>query len=343
MFCVLVCALGIGTASGQTRVVPAFDLSVRILADVPVINVEGQVIVPPRNRPVDSVEFDLDRRVREFQVSVIEPSGSSVAATAVRQRNSAVVTLPAPVPANSPITLRFNYSIGENSARSFYVARDGVLFSGESAGWYPRPSSHRRATGRLRFHSPEGVTVVSTGRQLGARDNNGWVRFEVNDPTTFSMASARHEIYTSPGDPTVALHLLTPRSRANERLALIRRILAILVDEFGPYPHPDLEVVEMPNAAMGGAGNGTSLEGFLVISPDVIDRASLLTLAHEITHQWWADSVFAVGQAPVLLAETMANYGGLRALEAILANAPQPRCAGAASRASRQSLAAVAI
>ena len=99
----------------------------------------------------------------------------------------------------------------------------------------------------------------------------------------------------------------------------------------------------MPNAAMGGTGNGTSLEGFLVISPDVIDRASLLTLAHEITHQWWADSVFAVGQAPVLLAETMANYGGLRALEAILANAPQPRCAGAASRASRQSLAAVAI
>ena len=73
----------------------------------------------------------------------------------------------------------------------------------------------------------------------------------------------------------------------------------------------------MPTAAMGGSGSGTSLEGFLVVSPDVIERASLLTLAHEIAHQWWADSVFAVGQAPVLLAETMANYGGLRALEGI--------------------------
>ena len=111
--------------------------------------------------------------------------------------------------------------------------------------------------------------------------------------------------------------MLTPRAKAAERLALIRRILALLVDEFGRYPHPDLEVVEMPNAAMGGPGNGTSLEGFLVISPDVIDRASLLTLAHEIAHQWWADSVFAVGQAPVLLAETMANYGGLLALEGL--------------------------
>ena len=60
VFSVLVCALGIGTASGQTPVVPAFDLSVRILTDVPGVNVEGQVIVPPRNRPVDSVEFDLD-------------------------------------------------------------------------------------------------------------------------------------------------------------------------------------------------------------------------------------------------------------------------------------------
>ena len=38
----------------------------------------------------------------------------------------------------------------------------------------------------------------------------------------------------------------------------------------------------MPNAAMGGSGNGTSLEGFVAVSPDVIERASLLTLAHEI-------------------------------------------------------------
>ena len=135
-------------------------------------------------------------------MSVIGPSGSSVPATAVRQRNSAVVTLPAPVPAGSRITLCFKYSIGENSARSFYIARDGVLFSGESAGCRIRG---RRPTGAppdaSRSHPPEGVTVVSTGRQLGPRDEDGWVRFEVNDPTTFSLAAGRHDIYTSPGDP----------------------------------------------------------------------------------------------------------------------------------------------
>ena len=53
------------------------------------------------------------------------------------------------------------------------------------------------------------------------------------------------------------------------------------------------------------------------MSSDVIERASLLTLAHEISDQWWADSVFAVGDSPILLAETMANYGALRAVEAI--------------------------
>ena len=51
----------------------------------------------------------------------------------------------------------------------------------------------------------------------------------------------------------------------------------------------------MPDAAMGGSGNGTSLEGFVAVSTDVIERVSLLTLAHEISHQWWADCVFATG------------------------------------------------
>ena len=50
---------------------------------------------------------------------------------------------------------------------------------------------------------------------------------------------------------------------------------------------------------------------------DIIERASLPTLAHEISHQWWADCVFGVGRSRELITEVMSNYGALRAIEGI--------------------------
>jgi hypothetical protein len=305
---------GAGGAFAQTSTVPLVDVSVRIQTEDPALEIDGQIVVPARTRPVESIELQIDRRIRDLEVSVVTPPGP---ATVSRKGNSAIVTLATPVPPGSPVTIRFRHRISANSTRSFYIARDAILLSGESYRWYPLPSSHRRATGRLRFHAPDDMNVVATGRRIGTGDADGWVRFEVTDPTTFSFAAGRHEVYTSPGEPAVALHLLKARSRAADRLALIRQILTVLVDEFGRYPHPDLEVVEMPAGAMGSAENGTSLEGFVVVGSDIIERASLATLAHEISHQWWTDSVFAIGPGAVLLTEAMANYGALRAFEGI--------------------------
>ena len=324
-FALLACAAASEAQTPTAPAVPVLDLTVRISAWDPGLDIDGQLTVPAGARIVDSVELQIDRRVSDLEISAAT-AGQFAQVTVARRGNSAVITLPAPVAAGSRVTLRFRYRLGANSVRSFYIARDGVLLSGESFRWYPLPSGSRRATGQLSFLLPEGLTVAATGRRIGPREAGGAVRFEVTNPTTFSFAAGRHEVYTSPvvfpivrgeGEPVVALHLLTPRPGATERLAFIRRILDVLVDEFGPYPHPDLEVVEMPAAAMGGTENGTSLEGFVVVGSDIIERASLLTLAHEISHQWWADSVLPVGPSAVLLGEAMVNYGALRAFEGI--------------------------
>lgn len=111
--------------------------------------------------------------------------------------NAAVAALAAPAPAGSPVVLTFRYRIGASSARSFYIAGDGVLLSGESFRWYPLPSTTRRATGRLRFLAADGLTVAATGRRVATRAADGWVGFEVSDPTTFSFPVGRHEIYRS--------------------------------------------------------------------------------------------------------------------------------------------------
>jgi hypothetical protein len=42
---------------------------------------------------------------------------------------------------------------------------------------------------------------------------------------------------------------LRDRPRIQQRLQQLRAIVSALEAEFGPYPHPDLEIVEMPALA----------------------------------------------------------------------------------------------
>ena len=171
--------------------------------------------------------------------------------------------LPAAVAAGVPVLLGFSTSAEAASSRGLYAGEDGAYISGEAATWYPLPAGSRRATGTTRFVVPAGFTVASTGRQR-ATTQTGTFEFDIADPTTVSFAAGRHTVHRLPGRPAIALHLLTARPRVTERLQTIRRILTALEAEFGAYPHPDLEIVEMPDTPAGSAYAGTSLEGFVV-------------------------------------------------------------------------------
>jgi len=135
----LACRLGTAAASAQTPAVPVFDISVRVHTDDPALEIEGQVVVPARSSPVASVELQIDRRIADLEVSVASPSGSAGPGTLSTTGNAVVVAWATPAPAGSPVVLKFRYRIGANSARSFYIAGDGVLLSGESFRWYPLP------------------------------------------------------------------------------------------------------------------------------------------------------------------------------------------------------------
>jgi hypothetical protein len=192
------------------------------------------------------------------------------------------------------------------------------MISGEAYNWYPIPAGTRRATGRLRFVAPGDFSVAATGRRLTEQSfGAGVFVFDVTDATTFSFAAGRHRVHRSEGSPAIALHLLRDRRRISERIQQIRRIVSALETEFGPFPHPDLEIVEMPPLPAGDTNSGTSLEGFIVAGESQVDAFNLVFLAHEIGHQWWADCVFATGRANSLLSEAMAQYASLRAVEAL--------------------------
>ena len=294
---------------------PDFDISI-VMAPARVA-IDAQVTLPARNRAVETVTLQLDRRCTDPDVELLSAAGNTPV-TAVRKGSALTVTFASAIPADQPIRLRLRYAIDAVERRSFYVGEAGAYFSGESYNWYPLPSETRRAKGRLRFTLPAGFVVASTGRRQPAPPiANNVSDFVVDDPTTFSFAIGRHQIHQDKGSPTVAIHMLRERPLVRERLELLRRILSAAVAEFGPYPHPDLEVVEMPEGAAGPAGSGTSLEGFVVVAPDVMDSFDMATIAHEVSHQWWADSIFGTGPGTILIGEGMAEYGALRVVEAI--------------------------
>ena len=304
---------GVIPAWAQPRTsTPDFDITV-VMAPARV-TIDAQLTIPPRNREVQAVTLQLDRRCSDPDVDL---PGGGTTVTTVRKGSSVTVTFASAIPAGQSIRLRVRYAIGAAQARSFYVAEDGAYFSGESYNWYPIPSDTRRARGRLHFTLPSGFVVASTGRRQPSAAAGNTSDFVIDAPTTFSFAIGRHQIHEEEGSPTIAIHTLRPRPLVRERLDLLRRILSATVAEFGPYPHPDLEVVEMPEGAAGPAGSGTSLEGFVVVSPDVMDAFDTATIAHEVSHQWWADSIFGTGPGSMLIADGMAEYGALRAVETI--------------------------
>ena len=240
----LACALGTAAASAQTPAVPVFDISVRVHPDDPGLEIEGQVVVPARSSPVASVELQLDRRIVDLEVSIGSPPGSAGPATLSTTGDAAVVAWTTPAPAGCPGRSHVSIPHRRERDKKLLHCRRRCPAQREFVPLVSSlPATNRRATGRLRFLAADGLTVAATGRRVATRDPDGWIGFEVSDPTTFSFAVGRHVIYRSAGEPVITLHLLRARLRAEERLALIRRILTVLVEEFGRYPHPDLEGV----------------------------------------------------------------------------------------------------
>jgi hypothetical protein len=307
------------SSSAQARLdAPTYDIWVRLVTTAQRLDIEAQVTIPPATSPAEALTFQLDPRCSDPEVTIRDGSAAASRLEVARSGNRLTVALAVPTAPGKPTVLEFRYSIGPAGARSFYITGDYAFISGESFAWYPRQSSSRRSTGRLRFTLPDGFVVAATGRYQPAGKVTGPRRdFLVAEPTTFSFAAGRHQVVAQSGSPDLALHLLRARPLAGERLAALRRILDALVHEFGGYLHPDLEVVEMPAAAAGGRDSATSLEGFVVVGPGVMDSFTLPIVAHEVSHQWWADCVFGVGPNSVLLTETMAQYGALRATRAI--------------------------
>lgn len=320
--CLILAFSVFGKPMNPRESVPRYDLSVQLNPEVRRFDLSGTLRFKTSDTEQGTFEFRLDRRVQLIKVEVIEPAlNASSINVSPRSAGGFALALAKAIPAHANVVLRFSCQATSGWATRFYLGPESAFFSGEAFAWYPRFEAFRRATGTLRFSVPTGYQVAATGlKRKGATSESSSV-FNVETPTTFSFAAGRYHVYESASKPPVALYLIKPRDNAQvqTRLQSLRKIVNSLENEFGTYPHKAFEMVEVSEAAAGGAGSAYSMEGFVGSGPENFEAFNLALVAHETAHQWWADSIGTKGgRGAQLLTESMAQYGALRVVERLV-------------------------
>ncbi|NVI98543.1 hypothetical protein HV824_10455 [Myxococcus sp. AM009] len=136
----------------------------------------------------------------------------------------------------------------------------------------------------------------------------------------YAVRKARHlgvdvEVYYHPGHAHNVERMLRAATRS----------LDLLGAQLGPYPHPQLRIVEVPATwGFGALALSNTIyypehRGFLT-APGEQGTVDLITrrIAHEVAHQWWGHQVDPVsGPGGLLITESLAKYAEQRVLKAL--------------------------
>ena len=101
-----------------------------------------------------------------------------------------------------------------------------------------------------------------------------------------------------------------------------RNALAYCSEQFGPYQHRQLRIVEFPNYRTFAQSLPNTIPysenfGFIAnLDRDVRMDHMMFVTAHEIAHQWWGHQVMAANvEGAALIMESLAQYGALMVME----------------------------
>jgi hypothetical protein len=308
------------------------------------LEVTGTIRLPATNAVRDSIEFSLSELMTDFQVEVVGPA--TAAGRAITEKVTVRpysrpgwgtatwrVHFPHPISGGQPAVLRFTYSGGGAQTSFIFSLESEVCFgAGIGTAWYPEIEDGEvqsdgklrglRGTGSLKFFVPPGYVLESQGTSLSKPEeiSRGEFRFKIDDPVFFAFAAGRYTVQQGHGRIPTALYLLKPRDNAKSYLTGSEKVLEALVNEFGPYPHPEFAILEVPSEQADRAGfSGASLEGFMLSNTDFLDRDfNTAFFGHEISHQWWGNLIRSkTVQGRWIMSEGMAQFGSLRAVETI--------------------------
>ncbi|MGE3235295.1 MAG: M1 family metallopeptidase [Thermoleophilia bacterium] len=277
---------------------------------------DGSAVIQARATQALS-RFDLD--LRPFlAVSAVTVDGRP--AVVARDGQELVITPARPLRAGGAFTVAVRYGgtpepvvDPDGSIEGFVPTADGAFVVGEpqgSPGWFPANDNPRdKATYDISVTVPAGLTAMSNGRLVATRKGNGrttWMWRE-DDPMATYLATATLgnfslSISKVDGIPSYVAVDPTQAAASAPVLAKLPAMVRYFRGVFGPYPFDAVGAIVDDAPDVGYALESQTKPNF--------DRApDEATLAHELVHQWYGDSVTLTTWPDIWLNEGFATYG----------------------------------
>lgn len=247
--------------------------------------------------------FDLDLR-RSMRASSVRVNGVLAAwAQPPAEVQELVITPARPVQPGQRLVVDVRYGgtvqhviDPDGSPDGFIVTSDGAMVANEPQGaptWFPVNDTPRdKATYRVSVTVPRGLVAVSNGAFEGTSTSNGrttW-RWAIGKPISSYLVTATIGKFTvrrgttRSGIPYFDAFDPAEQAAAMPVVSRLPRIVDFFSREYGPYPFGWTGAI-VDHARFVGYALETATRPVFDRAPDV------LTLAHELAHQWFGDDV----------------------------------------------------
>ena len=247
--------------------------------------------------------FDLDLRHDMTASKVLVNGRRAGHAQPADRAHELVITPSRALPAGRPFTVAVTYagrahaiSDPDGSPDGWIATSDGAFVANEPQGsptWFPVNNTPTdKATYTVSVNVPKGYTAVSNGRYIRptrTATRTIW-RYRLTKPVSDYLVTAtvgRFDLHfgrTGRGVPFVVA--IDPTQRAGTALVLAKlpKIVDYFSSVYGAYPFPQTGAIvdDAPNV---GYALETATRPLFPSAPDE------LTLAHELAHQWYGDTV----------------------------------------------------